>query len=76
MFPKLFANMFSFIPYIGVFIQYLPEFIELTKVIIKLTLAGATEIQIKRDIKRINTAFGNPDRQQSAREIDDIFMGH
>jgi len=76
LFPKLFANLFSFIPVIGVWIKYLPEIVELAHTIIELTKQGITELQIKRDIKRINKAFKNPNRQQASRDLNDIFRNN
>ena len=72
-FPKLFANMFGFVPYIGIWIKYLPQFIDITKSIIKLTEKGILEIQIKRDMVLINRAFSNTNRKEAANELRDIF---
>jgi len=67
--------MFSFIPVIGIWIKFLPEMIELAMTIIKLTKEGITELQIKRDMKRISKAFSNPDRQAAARDLNRVFRG-
>lgn len=73
LFPRLFANMFSFIPYIGQIIKYLPEIIDLMKATIEMAKRGATEIQIKVAIRKISIAIKNPNRVEAARQLNDIF---
>ena len=55
-FPKLFANMFSFIPYVGIVIKFLPELITTVKMIYKMIGDGVTDAQVRRKLKRIDNA--------------------
>jgi len=73
LFPRLFANMFSFVPIIGIYIKYLPQFIELAKSIIEAVNIGMTEIQIQIAFKRISNAMKNPDRIKAARDLNRVF---
>lgn len=63
----------SFISLLITFLKYFPEFVELLSLIAKKVEEGYTEIQIRRSIQAINAAFKNPNRQNAASELNDIF---
>lgn len=76
-FPKFFARAFSFLPYIGVWIKYLPEMIELSKAIGKMAKNEWTEYQIRKDIEGITKVFDRKGdinaHSEAARNFNQIF---
>ena len=65
----------TFLKALGILINYLPELVDLIKLIIEKTEEGIEKRTIKRKIKAINDAFRLEDRRQAAQRIDDIFRG-
>lgn len=50
-----------------------PELISFIRLIKSKIEEGVTDAQIKRDMRKITKAFENPNRQEAARELDEIF---
>jgi len=55
--------------------KYLPEVIDLIKWLEKQISQGIERREIKRRIDGIYKAFANDDRQQAARDLNNIFRG-
>lgn len=59
--------------YLKLLFIYLPEFVELLKTVVELSKEGFDEIAIKNRFKKIQKAFKNKNRVESARRINDTF---
>lgn len=53
--------------------KLLPELMSLVKMFVGMAEKGTEIIVIKRKLKAIESAMSNPDRRESARELDDVF---
>lgn len=73
LFPRVFAGFLGFIPVIGTVLKFLPEILSFIEVVKNLFERGMTEIEIKKKVESISKALDNPDRVQSARELNDVF---
>lgn len=54
-------------------IKFMPEFIELLKVLANGINNGVSEAKLKKDFKRISKALRIKDGKQAANNLDDIF---
>ena len=71
----MFAKAFSFIPYIGIIIEYLPEFIELAKFIHEKKKEWDHQTisnKIKNAIKKTHSE-NREDRLDGASDLEDTF---
>lgn len=58
---------------LAIIVKFLPEIVSFIKSLQSMVERGIDEIQIKQNIKGINKAFQNEDRQAAARALNDIF---
>ena len=72
-FPKFFSPIANFIPWIGPLIAYLPEIIDILKLIKVWANKGMTKLEIKRKLKQIDEAFEVKDAQDRAKALDGVF---
>ena len=59
--------------YLKAIIQFMPELINLIKTVSSMMESGIETIQIKKDLKRIDSAFKKNTAKERARALNDAF---
>lgn len=59
--------------YVLLALKFLPELISFLKFLEKKISEGIEEAQVRRDVKNVLEAFNNPNRQQAAQQLNDLF---